>query len=114
MVEIENPAAVALDGRASRDGDSEPAASFGPPPRSARPLRSSTGPRLPGRVDSIVDGFHVRGQPSIEDRVLGVAAMVFGGGRPETCNDVRQRLLGAGPGLARDMDVERLKRLCID
>lgn len=75
-------------------------------------MRNPVRARLPGREDAIVEGFHVRQQPSIEDRVLGVAAMLFGGGRPETCDDVRQRLIGAGPGLARDMDVERLRRLC--
>lgn len=89
-------------------------ASFAAPPGKGPALRGRVRAGLPGSSDAIVEGFHVRAPPSIEDRVLRVSALLFGAGRPETCADVRQRLLGAGPGLARDMDVERLKRLCAD
>jgi len=107
-------AAVADAPEHSGRGAVAPQATFARPPSGARPLRDPERQRLPGREEAIVEGFHVRETASIEDRVLGVAAFVFGGGRPETCDDVRQRLIGAPPGLARDMDVERLQRLCTD
>lgn len=93
-------------------GPADAQATFARPSTGARPLRDPARQRLPGRDEAFVEGFHVRDAPSVEDRLLGVAAMLFGGGRPETCDDVRQRLIGAAPGLARDMDVERLRRLC--
>lgn len=107
-----------LDGEPSpAEGPAVQVAPAAPPgsfiqPTTGRPLRGAARARLPGVEAPIVEGFHVRETPSIEDRVIQVSAMLFGGGRPETCDDVRQRLIGAGPGLARDMDVERLQRLC--
>lgn len=103
------------------DPPSDASAGIGPPvaaqpsfapPASGRSLRNPVQARLPGREDAIVDGFHVREQPSIQDRVVSISARLFGAGQPETCDDVRQRLIGAGPGLARDMDIERMQRLC--
>ncbi|TXK64451.1 hypothetical protein [Alkalisalibacterium limincola] len=104
--------AAGADQHAAEERPADAQATFARPSAGARPLREPGRQHLPGRDEAFVEGFHVREAPSLEDRVLGAAAMLFGGGRPETCDDVRQRLIGAGPGLARDMDVERLRRLC--
>lgn len=100
-----------VDLAASRSRAAAPQGAFTPPSANRMPSRDRARAQLPGQDTAIVDGFHVRAAPSIEDRVLRVSA-IFGGRRVETCEEVRQRLLGAGPGLARDMDIERLRRLC--
>ena len=51
-------------------------------------------PRLPGRAEAFVEGIHVRGRPSPEQRVQFVLGLV-GLGRPDPCPDVRRHVRDA-------------------
>ena len=60
----------------------------------AQPFATRAPPRLPGRSDAFVEGIHVRGRPSPEQRVQFVLGLV-GLGRPDPCPDVRRHVRDA-------------------
>src|SRR5690606_25635948 len=74
-----------------------------------RRISRSGRPRLPGRAEAFVDGIHVRGRPSPDQRVqfvLGLAGL----GRPDPCPDIRRHVRDAiaaqqaGNGIDGELD----------
>ena len=66
-------------------------------------------PRLPGRAEAFVEGIHVRGRPSPQQRVQFVLGLV-GLGQPDPCPDVRRHVRDAiaaeqrGQGVDGELD----------
>lgn len=68
--------------------------------------------RIPGREEAFVEGIRLRATLTPEAVVNGVGQFLFGRPRPETCGDIRQRLIAHEPGVAREIDLDKLRRLC--
>lgn len=67
--------------------------------------------RLPGRGEAFVEGFHVRAEVSVQDRVQQIGALI-GGGRYDPCPDLASRLRDARSDAERRELMDRQRRAC--